>query len=237
MCGRMTQITDPAEVARIFDAESKVDADDDDAKPRYNVAPTQPLTVVLQRAEQGRLVEQHRWGLVPSFAKSLKDGAKRINARSETVATSPSFRSSFKKRRCIVPSDGFYEWRRTGGPKQPYYLHPPQDAVLAMAGVWSVWKDPETGLWVPSAAVITPEANRMMSSIHDRMPVLLPREVWEDWLDPEFDDAEYLTSLLEPAPDDVLGMYPISTTVNNVRNQGPELLQPIEEPQPLPLGD
>ena len=237
MCGRMTQTTDPAEVARIFDAESAIEADADDAKPRYNVAPTQPLTVVLQRAEQGRLVEQHRWGLVPSFATSLKDGAKRINARAETVATSPSFRSSFRKRRCIVPSDGFYEWRCTGGPKQPYFLHPPEDAVLALAGVWAVWKDPETDLWVPSAAVITTEANRMMSSIHDRMPVLLPREVWEDWLDPEFDDAEYLTSLLGPAPDDVLGMYPISTPVNNVRNQGPELLQPLEEPQPLPLGD
>lgn len=237
MCGRMTQTTDPAEIARIFDAESAIEADADDAGPRYNVAPTQPLTVVLQRAEQGRTVEQHRWGLVPSFAKSLKDGAKRINARAETVATSPSFRSSFRKRRCIVPSDGFYEWRRTGGPKQPYFLHPPTGAVLAMAGVWAVWKDPETGLWVPSAAVITTDANRMISSIHDRMPVLLPREAWDDWLDPEFDDAEYLTSLLEPPPDDVLGMYPISTRVNNVRNEGPELLEPIEEPRPLPLDD
>ena len=172
MCGRMTQTTDPAEVARIFDAQSTIDANDDGAGPRYNVAPTQPLTVVLQRADEGRLVEQHRWGLVPSFAKSIKDGAKRINARAETVATSPSFRSSFRKRRCIVPSDGFYEWQRTGGPKQPYFLHPPERAVLAMAGVWAVWKDPETGLWVPSAAVITTQANRLMSSIHDRMPVL-----------------------------------------------------------------
>jgi putative SOS response-associated peptidase YedK len=106
-----------------------------------------------------------------------------------------------------------------------------------MAGVWAVWKDPETGLWVPSAAVITTDANRMMSSIHDRMPVLLPRETWEDWLDPGFDDIEYLRSLLEPPPDDVLGIYPISTAVNNVRNQGPELLDPIEEPQELGLGD
>jgi len=238
MCGRMTQTTDPAEVARIFDAESTIDEDAAEAAPRYNVAPTQPLTVVLQRADEGRLVEQHRWGLVPSFAKSLKDGAKRINARAETVATSPSFRSSFRKRRCIVPSDGFYEWRRTGGPKQPYFLHPPEEAVLAMAGIWAVWKDPETGLWVPSAAVITTEANRLMSSIHDRMPVLLPRETWDDWLDPGFDDTEYLSSLLEPAPDDVLGMYPISTTVNNVRNQGPGLIAPVEEPaRLLPLDD
>lgn len=230
MCGRMTQITDPAEIARIFDADSRVDEDAEEAQPRYNVAPTQQLTVVLQRAEEGRVVEQHRWGLVPSFSKSLKDGAKRINARAETVATSPSFRTSFAKRRCIVPSDGFYEWQRTGGPKQPYFLHPPAGAVLAMAGLWAVWKDPETGLWVPTAAVVTTDANRMMSRIHDRMPVLLPREAWDDWLDPDVDDHDYLRSLLVPAPDDVLEMLAISTRVNNVRNEGPELLEPVAEP-------
>lgn len=231
----MTQATDPAEVARIFDAESRVDEDSDDAQARYNVAPTQPLTVVLQRSDEGRVVEQHRWGLIPSFSKSAKGGARMINARAETVATSGAFRSSFKKRRCIVPSDGFYEWQRTGGPKQPYFLHPPQDAVLAMAGLWAVWKDPETGLWVPSAAVITTEANRMMSTIHDRMPVLLPRTAWDDWLDTGVNDPEYLQSLLQPAPDDVLGMYPISTKVNNVRNQGRELLDPVPEAPVLPL--
>jgi len=229
MCGRMTQATDPAEVARIFDAESRVDPDDEDAQPRYNVAPTQPLMVVLQRGDEGRVVEQHRWGLLPSFAKSIKEGAKRINARAETVATSPAFRTSFARRRCIVPADGFYEWRRTGGPKQPYYLHPPEDAMLAMAGLWSVWKDPESGIWVPSAAVVTTAANRMVADIHDRMPVLLPREARDDWLDPGVDDAEYLLSLLEPPPDDVLAMYPVSTKVNNVANEGPELLERIEE--------
>jgi putative SOS response-associated peptidase YedK len=234
----MTQVTDPAEVARIFDAEVRVDADEGDAAPRYNVAPTQPLTVVRQRPEEGRTVEQVRWGLIPSFADSAKDGAKRINARAETVATSPSFRSSFARRRCIVPSDGFYEWRRTGGPKQPFFLHPPEGAVLAMAGLWAVWKDPETGLWVPSAAVITTEANRLVGTIHDRMPVLLPREAWDDWLDPATDDRAYLLSLLEPAPDDVLGMVAVSTRVNNVRNDGPELIVPVDEVQapllPLP---
>lgn len=231
----MTQATDPAEVARIFDAESRIDEDSNDAKPRFNVAPTQPLTVVLQRTDEGRVVEQHRWGLIPSFSESAKGGARMINARAETIATSPAFRNSFRKRRCIVPSDGFYEWRRTGGPKQPYFLHPPQDALLAMAGLWAVWKDPETGLWVPSAAVVTTDANRMMSAIHDRMPVLLPREAWDDWLDTEVDDADYLQSLLQPAPDDVLGMRPISTRVNNVRNEGPELLDRVEEAPALPL--
>jgi putative SOS response-associated peptidase YedK len=229
----MTQVTDPAEIARIFDAESRVDEDAADAQPRYNVAPTQPLTVVLQRGDEGRFVEQHRWGLVPSFATSLKDGAKRINARAETVATSPAFRASFARRRCIVPSDGFYEWYRPGkaggrgGPAQPFHLRPPEDAVLAMAGLWAVWKDPDSGLWVPSAAVITTRANGLVGEIHDRMPVLLPREAWDAWLDPGMDDTEYLASLLEPAPDDVLSMVAVSRAVNDVRNEGPELLEPV----------
>ncbi len=229
MCGRMTQQTDPAEVARIFDADSRVDEGSANAGPRYNVAPTDPLTVVIQRADDGRTVEQHRWGLIPSFSKSAKSGAKMINARAETVATSGAFRSSFRSRRAIVPSDGFYEWRRTGSVKQPFFLHPPEGAVLAMAGLWAIWKDSDTGLWVPSVAVITTAANRRVSAIHDRMPGLLPRETWDDWLDPEMDDTDYLQLLLQPAPDDVLAMYPISTAVNNVRNQGPELLTPIEE--------
>jgi putative SOS response-associated peptidase YedK len=236
----MTQVTDPAEIARIFDAESRVDEEALEAQPRYNVAPTQPLTVVLQRGDEGRFVEQHRWGLVPSFATSLKEGAKRINARAETVATSPAFRASFARRRCIVPSDGFYEWYRPGGASargaaaggrggaaQPFFLRPPEDGVLAMAGLWAVWKDPDTGLWVPSAAVITTRANGLVGEIHDRMPVLLPREAWDAWLDPGVDDAGYLVSLLEPAPDDVLTMYPISRAVNDVRNEGPELLEPV----------
>jgi putative SOS response-associated peptidase YedK len=228
----MTQATDPAEVARIFDADDRVDHGDGWAVPRYNVAPTQPLMVVLQRADEGRVVEQHRWGLIPSFAVSAKDGAKRINARAETVATSPAFRASFAKRRCIVPSDGFYEWRRTGGQRQPFYLHPPEDGVLAMAGLWSVWKDPETGKWVVSAAVVTTDANRLVASLHDRMPVLLPREAWDGWLDPEVDDGDYLRSLLVPAPDDVLAVIAVSARVNDVRNEGPELVAPVAEVTP-----
>lgn len=230
MCGRMTQVTDPAEIGRIFDAESRVDEEAAEAQPRYNVAPTQPLTVVLQRGDEGRVVEQHRWGLVPSFATSLKEGARRVNARAETVVTSPAFRASFARRRCIVPSDGFYEWFRPDGPggrSQPFFLRPPEDAVLAIAGLWAVWKDPESGLWVPSAAVITTRANGLVGEIHDRMPVLLPREAWDAWLDPVVDDADYLLSLLEPAPDDVLHMYAVSPAVNDVRNEGPELLEPV----------
>jgi putative SOS response-associated peptidase YedK len=145
---------------------------------------------------------------------------------------------SFAKRRCIVPSDGFYEWRRAGGQKQPFFLHPPEDAVLAMAGLWSVWKDPGTGMWVLSAAVVTTAANRLVSSLHDRMPVLLPREAWDDWLDPAVDDQEYLLSLLVPAPDDVLAVTPVSARVNDVRNEGPDLLTPVQTAETpfLPFG-
>src|SRR6187200_3261106 len=137
MCGRMTQQTSPSEIARIFGADDRVDEATGAIEPRYNVAPTDPLTVVLERGDEGRVVEQHRWGLVPSFAGSLKDGAKRINARAETVATSPAFRASFRARRCIVPSDGFFEWLRAGPAKKPYFLHPPAGAVMAMAGIWA----------------------------------------------------------------------------------------------------
>jgi len=224
MCGRMTQRTDPGEVARIFDAELR---DEAEFTPSYNVAPTDPLTVVLQR-DDGRAVERHRWGLIPSWADSPASGAKMINARSETLTTSPAFRVAFRGRRCIVPSDGFYEWRRTGAQRQPFFLHPPAGGVLAMAGLWSVWKDPATGLWVPSSAVITTNASSQVASIHDRMPVLLPRDAWATWLDPDEKDLDLLRSLLVPAPDDVLEIYPVSPRVNSVRNNGPDLVEPLD---------
>ena len=185
---------------------------------------------MLQR-DDGRMVERVRWGLIPSWAGKPSEGARLINARAESVATSPAFRVAFRARRCIVPSDGFYEWQRDGARRQPFFLGPPTDksgGVLAMAGLWSVWKDPATGLWVPSAAVITTGANGQVTPIHDRMPVLLPRDVWAGWLDPAEKDADWLRSLLVPAPDDILAIHAVSTRVNNVRNNGPELIEPLE---------
>ena len=225
----MTQQTSPEEVARIFDAEVR-DSGDDPFAPSWNVAPTDPVTVVLQR-EDGRVVERHRWGLIPSWASSAKEGARHINARAETVAESGAFRMSFRKRRCIIPADGFYEWRRIGEKrKQPWFLGPhAEDAVLAMAGLWSVWKDPATGLWVPSATVVTTDANDDVSQLHDRMPVLLPRDVWQVWLDPDQQDQELLRSLLGPAPDGVLEMHPVSRRVNDVREDGPDLVDAVPE--------
>ncbi len=220
----MTQQTSPEEVARIFDAEVRA-ADAAEFEPSWNVAPTDPLTVVLQR-EDGRTVERPRWGLIPSWAKGAREVARHINARAETVTSSPTFRVAFGKRRCIIPADGFYEWQRTGGArKQPYYLGPVgSSAVLAMAGLWSVWKDPATGLWVTSAAVITTDANDDVAALHDRMPVLLPRDQWATWLDPDERDQDLLQSMLTPAPAGILDIHPVSTRVNDVRNDGPELV-------------
>jgi putative SOS response-associated peptidase YedK len=233
MCGRMTQQTPPEEVARIFDAEVR-GQDSEAFQPSWNVAPTDPLTVVLQR-EDGRVVERPRWGLIPSWAKSAREGARSINARAETVASSPAFRVAFAKRRCIVPADGFYEWQRTSGTrKQPFFLGPVGSAgsLLAMAGLWSVWKDPATGLWVTSAAVITTDANDDVSVVHDRMPVLLPRASWAAWLDPDERDQDLLRSMLTAAPDGILDIHPVSTRVNDVRNDGPDLAEPVE-PAPV----
>lgn len=225
----MTQRTSPEEVARIFDAEVR-DTDAEPFAPSWNVAPTDPLTVVLQR-EDGRRVERVRWGLVPSWATSVREGARHINARAETVAESATFRTSFRKRRCIVPADGFYEWQRVGERrKQPWFLGPHDDhALLAMAGLWSVWKDPDTGLWVPSATVITTAANHDVGRLHDRMPVLLPRDAWAAWLDPDEQDPGPLLALLVPAPDGVLAMHPVSRRVNDVREDGPDLVEPVPE--------
>ncbi len=229
MCGRMTQQTSPEEVARIFDAEIR-DADGAPFAPSWNVAPTDPVTVVLRR-DADRVVERHRWGLVPSWARSVKEGARHINARAETVAESATFRASFRKRRCIIPADGFYEWRRTTDTrKQPWFLGPhDHDALLAMAGLWAVWKDPATGLWVPSATVITTSANDDVARLHDRMPVLLPRAAWAAWLDPDEQDQGLLRSFLQPAPDGVLEMHPVSRRVNDVRQDGPDLMDPVPE--------
>lgn len=220
----MTQRTPPSSIAAVFDADLR---DDEAFTPRYNVAPTDPLVVVVQR-DDGRVVERHRWGLIPSWATSPAGGARLINARAETVAVSPAFRTAFRSRRCIVPSDGFYEWRRDGGRRLPFLFAPPDGGVLAMASLWSPWKDPATGLWVMSATVITTAAGADVAFVHDRMPLLLPREAWTTWLDPGERDADLLRGLLVPAPAGVLAAIPVSSNVNSVRNDGPELIVPID---------
>ena len=227
MCGRMTMRTDVSDVARIFDAEVRDPQAFADFGPRYNVAPTQPIEVIVQR-EDGRVLELHRWGLVPSYAKSIGAGNRLINARAETIATTPAFRTSFARRRCIIPADGFYEWRRAGSGngsrKQPFLIHAADDRPLAFAGVWAPWKDPASGEWVLSAAVITTRANGTVGQLHNRMPVILEPWEWPIWADPEIRDPGLLNDLLRPASDDLLTLTAVSPLVNNANNEGPELL-------------
>lgn len=232
MCGRMTQQTSPSEAARIFDAEPP---DDETVAPRFNCAPTDPLTVVLER-DDGRLVERLRWGLIPAWAADPSQSARMINARAETVATSPAFRVALRRRRCIVPADGFYEWERRGATRQPWLIRRADRTPMAMAGLWSLWRDPASGHWVPSCAVITTVANATVVPLHDRMPVLLKEEDWDLWLDTNESSAELMHELLAPAPPDLLERYPVSLRVNSVRNEGPELIEPEALSPSLALG-
>lgn len=224
--------TNPSELARIFDAEVSDPSAFDELGPRYNVAPTQPVTVVLQRGDEGRFVELHRWGLVPAWADSAAAGARMINARAETVATSPAFRQSFLRRRCIIPADGFYEWRREGRTKKPFLIHARDDRPLAFAGLWAPWRDQSTGEWLLSAAVVTTTANATLAELHGRMPAILADDEWPLWLDPMIGDPGFLRDLLHPADDALLRLDAASPLVNNANNEGPELLATPAETEP-----
>ena len=234
MCGRFVSASPPDEIARYFDAEPP----DIDLEASYNVAPTNDVYAVT---EDGgiRKVEAFHWGLVPSWAKDPKISAKMINARGEGVATKPAYRSAFKRRRCIIPADGFYEWQKIEGQKkkQPHYIHNPNDEPLAFAGLWEVWRPKREKVEgddarttdhedspLRSATIITTTPNDVMAKIHDRMPVILPASKWAEWLDPTNDDVETLGKLLVPAPSSILTMHPVSTEVNMVRNKGAELI-------------
>lgn len=222
MCGRMTQYLSSEEIAALFGAEPLVSL----AGGRYNVAPTQTALVVEEDGER-RVIAAHRWGLIPPWADSAKIGSQMINARSETVAEKPSFRSAFKRQRCLVPVDGFYEWQKVGSTKVPHAIVRKDGQPLALAGLWSSWRDPATGEELRTFTVITTQANATMQPLHERMPVILPDDAWERWLDPTFTDIPALQALLRPAPDDLLNAYPVSRLVNDVRNDGPQLLLPL----------
>lgn len=239
MCGRYVSATPPDQLARYFDAalgETSLPAN-------YNVAPTNDVYAIVDTPE-GRRLEVFHWGLVPVWAKDIKVGNRMINARAETVATSTAYKSAFRKKRCLVPLDGFYEWKAppagSKAKKQPMYIHRLDGEPLAVAGLWERWPGPKGGekleLPLHSLTLITTTANETMAPIHDRMPVILPVSAWEAWLDPANDDVEALGRLLVPAPKTLLTVQPVSLDVNNVRNKGPELIDPVE-PEPTLLPD
>jgi putative SOS response-associated peptidase YedK len=234
MCGRFVSASPPDQIARYFDA---VDDGEHALEPNYNVAPTTDVYAVLVDGGVRRLEVLH-WGLVPFWAKSPSAGNKMINARAETVATKNAYRHAFRKKRCIIPADGFYEWKVVPGQKnkQPMYIHRPDGEPMAFAGLWEVWRNPDApGEELHSCTVVTGEANEKMATVHDRMPVMLPPSAWETWLDPEVDDVELLGKFLVPAPPELIELRPVSTEVNNVRNKGPHLLDRVEAAESVPL--
>jgi putative SOS response-associated peptidase YedK len=214
MCGRFTLRTAMNILLQEFHAELRHELQ---LAPRYNIAPTQEIAVV-RPADDKRELTMMRWGLIPSWTKDPKKAPLLNNARGETVAEKPSFRSAFKSRRCIIPASGFYEWHREGKLKQPYYFRRPDERPIAFAGLWETWND------IESCTIITTDANELMAQIHDRMPVILAANDYDRWLNPATTDA---AKLLVPCPPDELTSYPANPIVNNARNEVPECIEPI----------
>jgi putative SOS response-associated peptidase YedK len=226
MCGRFTSKTPASDLAEWFGVDEVVAPD---LGARFNVAPTDETYAVAESGGVRRL-GPFRWGLVPFWAKDLKIGAKMINARAEGLLDSNAFRRSFERRRCIVPADGFYEWERTGSKrKQPRYITTRDGSPLAFAGLWDSWRPTkDSDERVRSCTIVTGPPNDRVAELHDRMPVVLPREVWDAWLDPDNDDVGALQGLLVAAPSELFELVPVSTAVNTVTNDGPALIEPVE---------
>jgi putative SOS response-associated peptidase YedK len=223
MCGRLTLSTPAKIVADHFDV-----ADAPDLAPRYNIAPSQPIAVVRRRRSvPERTLELRVWGLVPGWAREPSLGARLINARAETVAEKRAYRDAFRRRRCLVPADGFYEWQPRGrNPKQPYHVTPRGTPLFAIAGLYERWTG-EEGEALDTCTLITTEANDRMRPVHGRMPVLLSPEAWSAWLDPEAEDTAALQALLRPCPDESLGLEPVGLRVNDTDHDDAECIRPV----------
>ncbi len=234
MCGRYAASADADTLVETFQVAEVVAV----PPPSWNVAPTDPVAAVVERVDAGAAVRRlvaPRWGLVPSWSTSAR-GASMINARVETVATKPAFRRPFARRRCLLPADGYYEWyasQRTdakGRPvKQPFFIRPADGGLLVMAGLYDLWKDPATGEWLTSCAVITTTATDALGHIHDRMPMVVRPEAWDAWLDPRVTDPDQALALLSVTDADRLEAYAVSRAVGDVRNDGPHLVLPLAE--------
>lgn len=228
MCGRYASSRNAADLAAAFEVE---EPPEQVLPPSWNVAPTDHVYAVLRRGDT-RQLRVLRWGLVPSWAQDAKGAARLINARRETVASKPAFRAAYARRRCLLPADGYYEWQVDGGHKQPWFLTGRDGAPLAMAGLYEVWAPPDgERLW--TCTVITTDAADDLGHIHDRTPLLVPREDWARWLDPEVEDPG--DQLLVPAVAGGLEAWPVAPAVGNVRNNGPELVEPLQPEVPPTL--
>ena len=228
MCGRFTSTTPASALADFFDAETELA----DADPDFNVAPTSDVNVVFEDGDGQRRLDLMFWGLVPSWAESPAIGSRLINARSETAASKPSFRSAFRRSRCIIPVDGFYEWVQVPERKrkQPVFISAHDSKPLAFAGLWETWRSRggEDGESLRSCSILTGPPNQLIAPLHDRMPMILPRENWSTWFDPRNSDIERLQGMLVPAPESLLQWWPVSLRVNTVRAHDASLVEPVE---------
>lgn len=226
MCGRYT-LTSPAQaIADVFGIDGEIAAAAS-GPPRYNVAPGQDVWIVrADRTGRHRELASVRWGLVPSFAETPSPAATMINARAETAATKPAFRKPFRRRRCIVPADGFFEWQRRSGGSQPYLIGNRDHRPFGMAGLWDVWRGAGDER-IESCTILTTAPNQLVSPLHDRMPVILAPDDFALWLDPREADVERLTAVLRTAPSEELEIHAVSTRVNDTRNDDPECLTPV----------
>jgi putative SOS response-associated peptidase YedK len=220
MCGRYVITSAPEAIRALFRYQEQPNF-----PPRFNVAPSQPIPVV-RLADGVRQFALVRWGLLPSWVKDPKTFALLINARGESVLDKPAFRAAMKRRRCLIPADGFYEWQAGGARKQPYFIRLKSGAPMAFAGLWECWTGPN-GEELETAAIVTTNANRALGHIHGRMPVILAPDAFDLWLNCAEVDAQTAAALIAPAPDDLFEAYPISTEVNRVANDNAKLLEPV----------
>lgn len=225
MCGRFTLTLDPGDLQELF-PDLVVPAE---IKPRFNIAPTQPVAVIPNTEDKA--LDFYVWGLIPSWAKDPEIGTRLINARAETLAEKPSFRTSLKRKRCLILADGFYEWRQLpgGNGKQPVYIYMKSKSAFAFAGLWDLWHAPD-GSEVRSCTIITTEPNDLLKSVHNRMPVILPQEAYSTWLSPKDQTPDELTPLLCSYPSDKMAFHPVSRFVNSPSNDTVECIQPVKQP-------
>ena len=220
MCGRYSASRPPDLTAETYAAAVAGDP----PPPSWNVAPTDPVPVVVERGG-ARELRTLRWGLIPSWADDRRIASRLINARAETVGEKPAFRAALARRRCLVPADGWYEWRTEGGRKQPFFISARSGEGVAFAGLYEVWRDPESDELVRTCAVVTAAASEELRHLHERMPVVLRAGAWDPWLDAAYDDVEAVRGLLVGS--DGFAAYRVAPHVNSVRNNGPHLLDPL----------
>jgi len=223
MCGRYALTASPEQLMILFELLQVTF----ELVPRYNLAPTQFAPVAHLGNDGLRTLTPMSWGLVPRWAKDRSIGSRLINARSETVAEKPAFRTAFRQRRCLVPADGFYEWQRTEAGKQPYFIHRADHSPLVMAGLWENWHHPNGQESLQTFTILTTHSNRFLSQLHDRMPVFIDHDRFDDWLDGDAIDEKSRATFLSPAAEDLLAMHPVSTRVNSPTHDEPTLIEPI----------